>query len=294
MILVFGGRGQLGSQLSENAAQRGVKMLSLGRDEADIAEVATVRRFIADARPSVVVNAAAYNQVDKAESEPSLAHRINASGPGILAAAAADAGVPVIHVSTDYVFEGRKSQPYFEDDAVAPLNAYGQSKEAGEQTVRAQNPQHLILRTAWVYGVYGSNLLNTMLRFADEREELAFVDDQFSSPTASADLAEAILVAAESAAAGGASWGTYHVAGGGHASRYELAGVVLDERRRFVGTSPVLKPVPASTFPVAAARPVFSALDSSRFAEAFGFAMPPWQESARRAVADYFRRRGRA
>src|SRR5690606_13626853 len=139
------------------------------RDEADIAEEATVRRFIAGARPSVIVNAAAYNQVDKAESETRVAHRANAVGPGIVAAAAADAGVPVIHVSTDYVFDGRKGQPYVEDDAVAPLNAYGQSKEAGEQAVRAHNPQHLILRTAWVYGVYGNNLLNTMLRFADGR-----------------------------------------------------------------------------------------------------------------------------
>lgn len=295
MILVFGGAGQLGTQLVENAASRGIALTALGRSEVDITDADAVRRAIDSIRPSVVVNAAAYNQVDKAESEPEAAHRGNAVGPGILASASAGAGKPFIHVSTDYVFDGRKAQPYTEQDAVGPLNTYGRSKEAGEQAVRAANPQHLILRTAWVYGVHANNLLKTMLCFADERQELSFVDDHVSSPTASSDLADAILVAAERMMEDDdVPWGTYHVAGGGQASRFDLARVVLDERTRFVGSSPALKAVPASTFPAPAQRPVFSALESSAFANAFGFTMPAWEESARRAVADYFERKGAA
>jgi dTDP-4-dehydrorhamnose reductase len=192
-ILVFGAAGQVGSEFMALAQARHVPCVGVTRDRADIASAAAVAAMLASAKPRLVVNAAAYTAVDRAEAEPDLADAVNAVAAGNVAQAAAGAGVPVLHISTDYVFDGSKRGAYREDDLVAPLGAYGRSKARGETLVSAASPNAIILRTAWVYGQYGNNFLKTMLRLAASRDRLRVVADQYGCPTSTIDIAEAIL-----------------------------------------------------------------------------------------------------
>lgn len=285
MILVFGGGGQLGQELAAKAREGRPPLVALERSQADIAEPGSVEAAIVANRPSIVVNAAAYNLVDKAESDPETAMRTNVRGPAVLAAAAAKAGIPFIHVSTDFVFDGTKTGSYREDDACSPLGVYGLSKMRGEEAVRAGCHQHLILRTAWLFGVYGTNFVKTVLRLAGEKPELAMVEDQRGSPTSTADLADAIGVALRAAAEGAAPWGTYHVAGAGEASRYEFACHIVAAQAPFTGHAPRIKPVSAAAFQTAAKRPANAVLDSSKFARAFGYRCADWRIAVDRTVA---------
>lgn len=290
MILVLGGQGQLGQELAARATEAGVALAALGHAEADIADPKSMAVAIAKTRPDLIVNAAAYNQVDKAESQPSEAQRANALGPSVAATAARRAGLPFIHVSTDYVFDGARSGSYREDDPVGPLGVYARTKAMGEDGVRNGNPHHLILRTAWLFGAYGANFVPTVLRLAAERDSLAFVAEQRSSPTASADLAHAILVAAAAIERGQAPWGTYHVAGAGVASRYDMATAVVAAQEPFTGRKPAVNAIAAADYPAAAVRPQNSALDSTKFAAAFGYAPGDWRPAIERAVAAIFAR----
>jgi dTDP-4-dehydrorhamnose reductase len=284
MILVFGGGGQLGQELAAQATARGTALAAIGRREADIADPAAVAAAIERFHPQFIVNAAACNAVDRAESEPAEAERSNAIGPAVIAAAADAGGIPFAHVSTDYVFDGSAARAWREGDPIHPLSVYGRSKAAGEAAVRAAAVRHVILRTAWLFGAYGANFLKTTLQLAAERDTLDMVADRRGSPTATADLAHAIFLVAEASRTGSVAWGTYHVAGEGAASRYEQAAAIVTAQAPFTGRRPRVNPVGSDAFPAAAARPVHSELDSAKFAAAFGFRPPPWRTAVERTV----------
>src|SRR5712691_12928846 len=214
-LLVLGAGGQVGHELCRLAWPAGYRLAAVDRDGIDITQREKVFAAMARERPDIVINAAAYTAVDRAESEPDIAWASNCSGPANLAAACRDAVIPLIHLSTDYVFDGSKSGAYREDDPVEPLGVYGKSKEAGDQAVRGALAQHVILRTAWVYSAHGRNFVKTMLRLAGERPVLRVVADQVGSPTSAGDIAAAISTIVRQIEAGNTRWGTYHFAGAG-------------------------------------------------------------------------------
>ncbi|MCI0466732.1 MAG: dTDP-4-dehydrorhamnose reductase, partial [Beijerinckiaceae bacterium] len=234
--------------------------------------------------PRLVVNAAAYTAVDKAESEPEAAFAANSAGAEAAARAAALRQVPILQLSTDYVFDGTKKGAYRETDPAAPLGIYGKSKAEGEARVRKANPHHFILRTSWVYGRFGSNFLKTILRLSREREELRIVADQRGCPTATADLAEAILAIDRALAAGIDSPGTYHFAGDGVTSWHGFASLIVEVQAQETGRRPSVMPVSTAEYPTPARRPANSELDSRLFASAFGCRASPWQTRVRETV----------
>ena len=277
MILVFGGSGQLGQELTRAAAARNVALLALSRTESDIANPAAVDAAMAQHRPALVVNAAAYTKVDLAESEPEAARAGNETGPANLAAACEAAGIPLVHVSTDYVFDGTKPKAYVESDPIAPLGIYGQTKAAGEAAVR-KAVRHVILRTAWVYGEFGNNFLKTMLRLAATRDELRVVADQRGCPTSTRDLAYAILKIAPRLTARDEVWGTYHYAGSGVTTWYDFARRIVATQAPLTGRSPAVHPITTAEYPTPARRPANSELDCHLFERTFGFHGRPWIE----------------
>lgn len=276
-ILVTGRDGQLGRCLAERAAAHpGLEIIATSRAEADLSSAGSVAAAIASVRPDLVINAAAYTAVDQAEDEPALAFRINAEGAGEAAAAAYEVGAPILQLSTDYVFDGEAAAPHREDAQTGPLSVYGRSKLAGEEAVRAANPHHLILRTAWLYSPFGRNFVTTMVAAAREREILTVVDDQVGSPTSALDLADGILtlVLAWQKQPDRGLGTVYHLAGREQVSWYEFAVAIMDECRRLGVPAAEVKPISTADWPTAAARPRNSALDSSKFARDFGFSLP--------------------
>ena len=285
MILVFGASGQTGEELSLQAVKRGVPLTALPRAAADISDASAVADAIARSRPSVVVNAAGYTKVDLAETEPDKAFGANATGPAVLARACAQAGLPLVTISTDYIFDGTKRNPYTEDDPISPLGVYGRSKAAGEAAVRSALAQHVILRTSWVYGRFGANFLKTVLRLAREKHELTIVADQRGCPTGTADIAEAILTIAPRLADREPVWGTYNFAGGGATTWYEFAVEIVEIQAKMTGRKPPVRPVTTAEYPTAARRPANSELDCSRFRATFGFSAIEWRKRTRDVVA---------
>ena len=283
-IALFGAGGQLGQEFLGLARLRGVDVAGFTRAEADIADEDAVQRALGAARPRLVVNAAAWTAVDKAESDPDGARRGNATGPRTLARAAAAAAIPYVHFSTAYVFDGGKPTAWIESDPIAPLGVYGASKAEGEALAREAAPMHVILRTSWVYGVHGANFLKTMLRLARERDELRVVADQRGCPTATLDLAEAILAVDRAITAGAVPWGVWHFAGTGATTWHGFASEIVDAAAPFTGKRPDVTAITTADFPTPARRPANSELDSSRFAAAFGYRAAPWRERAREAV----------
>jgi dTDP-4-dehydrorhamnose reductase len=287
-ILVTGREGQLARSLAERAAALpGLSLEAVGRPELDLERPESIEAAIAARAPDVVVNAAAYTAVDQAEDEPERAFRINGAGAGEVAAAARRAGARIIQVSTDYVFDGTGKGTYAESAPTRPIGVYGRSKLEGEQRVAQANPDHVILRTAWVYGAYGRNFVKTMLGAAARRDELGVVADQRGNPTASDDLADGILAAV-------AAWrdrpraglgGTYHLAGTGEASWFDFAAAVFEEAARHGLPTAAVRPIGTADWPTRAARPANSALDSSRFAAEFDYRAPPWRQSTAAVVA---------
>jgi dTDP-4-dehydrorhamnose reductase len=289
VILLFGGNGQLGRELVRAGAANAVKLVAVSHAETDIADEAGVCAVISRTKPSLVVNAAAYTKVDTAETEIEAARRANEIGPAVLAAACAAAHVPVIHISTDYVFDGSKDRAYVEDDPIAPINAYGRTKAAGERAVRETAPKHVILRTSWVYGEFGQNFLKTMLKLAATREELRVVSDQYGCPTSTTDLAAAILTIAPRLAANANLWGTYHYAGSGVTTWHGFAGRIIAAQAPLTGRAPPVTPISTTDFPTPARRPANSVLDCSKFTRAFGFGGRPWTEETDRITRDLVR-----
>ena len=276
MILVFGGHGQLGRELTRAAAARAIVLRALSHAEADIADASAVATALALWKPSLVVNAAAYTKVDLAETEPDEARRGNVIGPGVLAAACAVVGVPMVHISTDYVFDGSKEGAYLESDPVCPISAYGRSKAAGEDAVRGRLKDHVILRTAWVYSEFGHNFLKTVLRMAATRDELRIVADQHGSPTSAAELAEAALNVAAAFVHDKTLAGTYHFAAAGDTTWHGFASRVVAIAAPITGRNPRVIPIATADYPTAAKRPANSRLDCRAFIKKFGFLPRHW------------------
>jgi dTDP-4-dehydrorhamnose reductase len=284
-LLIVGGKGQLGRELSDEARRQNNAIVAVGREELDITQADAVRRLIGEAVPRAIINCAAYTAVDKAENDSDAAHAINALGPEYLGRAAAELDIPFLHVSTDYVFDGGKSGAYTEDDPVAPLGVYGRTKEEGERRVRDTHSKHIILRTSWVYGLYGNNFLKTMLRLSRERDELRVVADQRGCPTATIDIARALLATESAARAGRVDWGTYHFAGMGVTTWHGFAHEIVSTAAAAAGGRSVpVVPIDTKDYPTPAKRPANSELDSARFVGTFGYKSPPWQERTRQIV----------
>ncbi len=281
---MFGAGGQVGQELMALALARDAEPVGLTRAEADITSAASVHAAIAASRPRLVVNCAAYTAVDRAESEPDIAAAINTLGAGVLAEAAAAAAVPMLQLSTDYVFDGTKAGAYREDDPLAPLGVYGRTKAEGEARVRAAAPYHVILRTAWVYGPYGANFLKTMLRLAAERDRLRVVADQRGCPTATVDIAEAILAVDRSLAADPALGGTYHFAGTGATTWHGFAEAIVAAQAVQSGRQVLVDPIATADYPTPARRPGNSALNSDLFVQTFAYRARPWPERVREVV----------
>jgi len=289
-LLVIGAGGQLARSLAAEASPAAdLSIVACGRPVADLAEPASIERAILRHCPDAVVNAAAYTSVDRAESEPAEAFEANARGAGRVAEAAAARRLPLIHVSTDYVFAGDAARPYREDDPTGPRSAYGRSKLAGEEAVQAANPDHAILRTAWLYSPWGGNFVKTMLRLASERDTLRVVNDQHGNPTYAPDLAAAIVAVARKMLAepdNPALRGTFHAAGPEPATWFGLAREIMAASEAlggpFVST---LMPIGSADYPTPAERPRNSRLDTGRLEAAFGIRLPPRSVSLWKCVA---------
>lgn len=286
-ILIFGRIGQLGTELARRPWAPGTELVFLDRDEVDIGNPAAVTGAIAANPCDLVINAAAYTAVDKAEAEPEAAFAVNRDGPRAMAEVCRARGMPLLHVSTDYVFDGSKPGWYSEADAIAPLGVYGHSKAEGEQAVRDILPDHVILRTAWVYAAHGHNFVKTMLRLAAERPELRVVADQHGCPTAAADLAMALhRLADRYAAERSLAWGTYHFTGQGETTWHGFAQAIIDLAAPVTGKRPLVYAITTAEYPTPARRPVNSRLDCRRMTEVFGITARPWPEALAEVVAE--------
>ncbi|MBC7285043.1 dTDP-4-dehydrorhamnose reductase [Hoeflea sp.] len=286
-IAVTGTQGQLVRCLTDQAAALSdVTIVAVGRPDVDLADGAAIEAALMAIGADIVINAAAYTAVDQAESESDSAFAINRDGAAHVARVANQMGVPVIQVSTDYVFDGTLPRAYVPDDATGPVSVYGASKLAGEAAVRAENPRHIIVRTAWVYSPYGKNFVKTMLRVAGDRDEISVVDDQKGNPTSAHDLASGLLVAARAMTQPGFdAWGTFHMAGQGDATWADFAEHVLAESARLGGPSARVIRIPGSSYKTPAPRPANSRLDCSTTAQVFGYSTPDWRASASQVVA---------
>jgi dTDP-4-dehydrorhamnose reductase len=283
-LLVTGAGGQVGRALAEAAG--GVDLVGLDRAALDVTDAEAVQRAVEAHAPDAVVNLAAYTAVDRAEAEPERAFAVNRDGAAHLASACAEAGIPLLHVSTDYVFDGAKGAPYVEDDPPNPLGVYGRSKWEGEEAVRERHEAHVIVRTAWVFGMHGHNFVRTILRLAGERETLRVVADQRGCPTAAADLAAALLRIAQEVTERPGRWGTYHLAGQPPTTWYGLAEAVVEEARLWRPLQAErVEPIRTDAYPTAARRPVEVVLDCGRIEAAFGITAPPWRPALARVVA---------
>ena len=277
-VLVFGAGGQVGFELLRTNWAAGLAPAGLSRTEGDVTDRDAVDRAMAVHRPALVVNASAYTAVDKAESEPDPAFAVNRDGPANLARACAAAGVPLIHISTDYVFDGTsKTDPWREDDPVAPQGVYAASKLAGEDAVREILPDHVILRTAWVFGAYGHNFVKTMLRLARERDTLRVVADQRGCPTPAAGIAAAIATIARARLIG-ERWtpGIFHYAGAPATSWHGFADRIVERAAGRIGRRPPVQAITTADFPTPARRPANSVLDTARIGQAYGIAPADW------------------
>ncbi|MEM1116188.1 MAG: dTDP-4-dehydrorhamnose reductase [Bacteroidota bacterium] len=276
-ILITGASGQVGTEAVRRAPSLGVEAVGLDRARLDVTDPEAVHAAIEQHRPEAVVNAAAYTAVDRAESDPEAASAVNRDGPAHLADACARLGLPLVHLSTDYVFDGTKGAPYGPDDPVAPVNVYGTSKAAGESEVRSRLGAHAILRTAWVFGAHGSNFVQTILRLAAGRDRLTIVADQWGHPTWAGDVARAALVAAERLATGRLGAGTYHVAGAPLTTWHGLAEAVVEAARaRGLIEAVAVDPIPTSAYPTPAQRPARVELAMEASFDALGLTPFEW------------------
>ena len=288
-VFLTGSSGQVGSLVSSMARALGWQVIAVDRDELDITNKIAVNQFISKHQPDVIINAAAHTAVDKAESEIDASYAINRDGPRFLAEAAASLDIPLLHISTDYVFAGDKDGLYLETDPVSPQGVYGASKLAGEEAVISANPKHLILRTAWVFGEHGNNFVKTMLRLGSQREELGIVADQFGGPTYAGDIAAALLLMAKKAVDTPADvqWGVYHFAGEPHVSWYDFATAIFEKAvtAGVLAKSPRLNALTTDMYPTPAKRPANSRLDCSKITAQFGIAPSDWQKALENIAA---------
>jgi dTDP-4-dehydrorhamnose reductase len=279
-ILITGKNGQVGTELARRYESQDDVVLT-GRDECDLGSEASIRDVVRRVKPTVIINAGAYTAVDQAEKERSLCFAINATAPRVLAEEAVRLDALLIHYSTDYVFDGTKSGPYVETDPIHPLSVYGESKAAGEAAVAETGCKYLILRTSWVYGAHGKNFLRTMLRLGADRPELRVVDDQIGAPTSAAAIADATVRLVDSAPDAS---GIYHMTAAGSTSWYGFACAILSAAMG--PTGPRMQPISGSEYPTPARRPANSVLANDKFARAFAFRLPSWQQQLDDVLAE--------
>ncbi len=293
-ILLLGANGQLGQELQRALAPLGTIVATTRSgalpdgsacEVADFDQPASLTALLERVQPTVVVNAAAYTAVDRAEGDRDAAFRANAEAPGVLAKWCAQAGVPLVHYSTDYVFDGQGTRPYREDDATAPLGVYGASKLAGEQAIRAAGGRHLIFRTAWVYASHSANFLRTMLRVGAERDVLRVVADQVGTPTPAALIAD---VTAQALQHDGALSGTWHLTAKGETSWHGFAEAIFAEAvaTGVLPRAPKVEAITTAEYPTPAKRPAYSHLDVAKLEQDFGVVLPSWQDGLKRVIAD--------
>lgn len=290
-LLLTGGAGQLGTALQKLEWPSDINLLAPPRAELDLNERLSVQGFLSNHQIDGIINAGAYTAVDEAEANREIAWRVNAEAPGLFAEFAARTNIPLIHVSTDYVFSGDKSAPYDEDDAVGPVSVYGVSKEAGERAIRATGARHLIIRTAWVLSATGKNFLKTMLRLAEDRDSLRIVADQQGSPTSADDLAKVIqTLAGRHLSDRAAPSGTYHCVNSGFATWAELASTLFDISAGYGGPVARVEPIGTADYPTAAKRPMNSRLLTTKLERDFGQRLPDWRDAISPIIFDVLKR----
>jgi dTDP-4-dehydrorhamnose reductase len=272
-LLLIGRTGQVANEI-QRRAPNGVEVTALGREAADLSDPRSCAAVVKGAKADAVVNAAAWTAVDRAEADEEAARLVNGEAPAAMAVAAAQRGLPFVHISTDYVFDGTGTQPFRPESAVAPQNAYGRSKLLGEEGVRGAGGAHVILRTSWVYSAHGANFVKTVLRLGREREEINVVDDQVGGPTPASAVADACLRIAQ-CLIDGAEGGTHHLAGAPDTSWAGFAAEIMEQ----AGLPCRVKPIPSSAFPTPARRPLNSRLDCDSLERAFGISRPDWRRS---------------
>ncbi|UZE24107.1 dTDP-4-dehydrorhamnose reductase [Pseudomonas sp. B21-056] len=284
-ILIIGKNGQVSRALQSRLANTG-ELIVRGSDQLDLARPDQLRAHIGALRPNLIINAAAHTAVDQAENEPELAFAINAAAPGILAQAANELGIPLIHYSTDYVFDGSKPGPYTEDDTPNPLSVYGRSKLAGEDAIRQAGGQHLILRTSWVYSTEGRNFLLTMQRLLQEKPHLRVVADQIGAPTWAGTIADSTARVIERwMASRCGAWGTYHLTAQGETSWFGFAQAIGERLIEQHKPCAVIEPIPSSDYPTPAPRPLNSRLDCTRLLQEWGVSQPDWRSALQQCLA---------
>ncbi len=280
-IAVTGKQGQVVTALLERGPAAGVEIIAVGRPELDLADAGSVLAVLEAIKPDAIVSAAAYTAVDKAESERELAFAVNADGAGAIARAAAVLGVPLIHLSTDYVFAGDKREPYVETDETGPVSVYGSSKLEGERQIAAATPNHAILRTAWVYSPFGANFLKTMLRLAETRDTLRVVGDQQGQPTSALDIADAVIAIARRMAANddAALRGIFHLAGSGSGTWADFAEAIFAGLKARTGKTVTVERITTADYPTPARRPANSRLSTAKLMQVYGITLPDWRHS---------------
>jgi dTDP-4-dehydrorhamnose reductase len=284
-ILISGQQGQVSQALQQRLQNMG-ELIVLGRDQLDLSQPESIRPVVRDIKPDLIINAAAHTAVDQAESEPDLAFAINATSPGVFAEEAAALGIPLVHYSTDYVFDGSKAGAWVESDAPNPLGVYGSSKLAGERAIAAAGGQHLILRTSWVYSLTGRNFLLTMQRLLQEREKLSIVADQIGAPTWAGTIAAstgALIERWRDGAPG--AWGVYHLTASGETSWFGFAEAIGQQLINSGKPCAVLEPIASSAYPTPAARPLNSRLDCSLLQREWGVSQPDWHDALLECLA---------
>lgn len=286
-ILVFGKNGQVGQEIRNlvgQTDQSGKIWVFAAREDVDLTDADSLARYLEAQTPDAIINASAYTAVDKAESDSDAAFAVNAKAPEVMAICAKKQGIPFIHISTDYVFDGMKSSPYVEDDAVNPLGVYGASKAEGEKAVMATGANAVILRTSWVYAVIGKSFLHTMLKFGQERDSMRVVNDQIGAPTNARDIAKTLLDVLDQMLAAPqdtSKAGLYHMTARGYTSWHGFAAFIFEKAKAHgLKTPHVLDAIPASEYPTPAKRPSNSRLDCTKLEQVFGIVLPQWEESA--------------
>jgi dTDP-4-dehydrorhamnose reductase len=293
-FLLLGGTGQVGEELRALGLPNDIQLVSPSRSELDLGDAQSIAKAIAMEQWSAVINAAGYTDVDRAESEEAAAFAINAEAPSRLAAETGLRGIPLLHISTDYVFDGRKGFPYVEGDDVAPLNVYGRSKLVGERAVCAGNPRHIVLRTSWLFSPYRKNFVKTILRLAAERERLTVVDDQRGCPTAARDIAKACRDIAVRCASdpGRPRYGVYHFVGQGEATWFEFAKAIVELASCRLRRVPQVVPIRTVEYPTPAVRPADTRLDCAAIIREFGIKGQPWREALEDTINQLLDNRG--
>jgi len=289
-VLVTGAGGQLGRDLQPRLERAGFTGLYLDSTAMDITDREGVFKTFSGERPDIIINCAAYTKVDQAESEPERAFQVNRDGVAILAENAAGVGALMVHISTDFVFDGAKAAPYREDDETNPLSVYGSSKLAGEAELARELTNHIIVRTAWAYGVHGNNFVKTILGKAAEKEMLRVVSDQVGTPTWTGDIADALVKVATEYREDSAQPGIYHFTDDGVASWYDFASAIVEEAE--AAGIPLkcraVEPIPTSDYPLPARRPAYSVLDTEKIKRVFGLSIPNWRASLRTMIKEYY------